>query len=609
MKQPERILYCMPETFGDCLISTGVIDSIKKRWPDSKIYVATQEQYFTVFEDNSDIAGTIPYDDTMLNYRSYEKWGPQPENLFDIVYVPFIRTQRIPSWIHGGWGPWLGQVYANECDVSYGEMKLKRKMPTFELPNKYITVQGQTRQDPKDYDHLDEVLEKISGYTILQVGGPNDKEVKHDQDLRGKTSIHELAYIIENAVMHIGGDSLPMHVAGMTGTDAVIMFGGTYPQQGMAPFYSPHVRCVETQDRGPCGTSCHLEKCTAKDMGYDKCINNIPLERVLEEVRDILGSDNVDGLEAITISAYTIIKDGIKHGFPFKEAIAAACKVADQVSVVDGGSTDGTLEKLEEFTSGDGLILECGFQINPHDRRKIRVKQHKWDMDNPTLFGDEKTYARQLCTGTHLVQFDCDELISEPEPGMIRKLVEKHRFDDVVDLPCINFYGDVNTIRIEPQFWKWRISKNDFNIVHGVHGDARTMDPKTGRITMDKRISDACEYIYEDTLKVVNHKRGFNPEMMNFHELLKRGEISKEEYLKRLEELIGNTPVIFHYSWLDLDRKAKNGEFWDQTWHGKKNATHNTTENITKRIEHREKELLLKVEFDHPLKQMQGALQ
>ncbi len=60
---------------------------------------------------------------------------------------------------------------------------------------------------------------------------------------------------------------------------------------------------------------------------------------------------------------------------------------------------------------------------------------------------------------------------------------------------------------------------------------------------------------------------------------------------------------MFHYSWLDLDRKEKNGEFWDNTWHGKKKLTHNTTENIVGRVAQRDKEPLLKVAFEHPLKE------
>jgi len=78
--------------------------------------------------------------------------------------------------------------------------------------------------------------------------------------------------------------------------------------------------------------------------------------------------------------------------------------------------------------------------------------------------------------------------------------------------------------------------------------------------------------------------------------------ISKEEYIKELEQLIKTDPVVFHYSWFDLDRKKTNGAFWDETYHGRKKATHNRTEDIKDRIDKREKELLIKVDFDHPFR-------
>jgi glycosyltransferase involved in cell wall biosynthesis len=290
-----------------------------------------------------------------------------------------------------------------------------------------------------------------------------------------------------------------------------------------------------------------------------------------------------------------IIKDGIKYGFPFEESIAAARRVSDEVIVVDGGSTDGTFEKLQQIASVDSV--DAGIAL-----ARIKIEQHEWDMGSPTLFGDEKTFARELCIGTHLIQLDADEIISEPEPGTIRRLIEQNRFDDVLDLPCINFYGDTETVRIEPNFWKWRISKNDPNILHGVHKEARQMDPDTAMITMDKTKSDSCEYIYDDTMEICKHKIAFDAKLIELHEKLKRKMISEEEYLAALNKVIKEGPVIFHYSWLDLERKTSNGSFWDQTFHGKKQATHNTTKDITGRVEQKDKEILLKVDFEHPLR-------
>jgi hypothetical protein len=221
-------------------------------------------------------------------------------------------------------------------------------------------------------------------------------------------------------------------------------------------------------------------------------------------------------------------------------------------------------------------------------------------MDNPTLFGDEKTYARKKCTGTHLIQLDADEIISEPQVGMIRDIIASHRFDEVLDLPVVNFYGDGETIRVEPNCWKWRISRNEANIIHGVHGDARILDKKTFKITMDKTKSDSCEYIDEDTMEICRHIPTFDPTFLLAHERMKNGQIDPERYVELLKRLFKG-PIVWHYSWLNLDRKKTNGEFWDKTFHGKKNETHNTTKDIDERIE-KDEDLLIKVDFDHPLK-------
>ena len=598
-----KILYAIPETFGDVLISTGVIDGIKKRWPESDIYVATQECHFPVLEGNPQVAGLIPYHDSMVNYRVFEKWGPQPENIFDIVFNPYIITQKVPHWIHNGFGPWLGQAYANMCNVKFGNMWLGEDDSIFQsegafanLPEKYITVHSQTRTDPKDWDYFDETLEKIKNIDVVQVGGKKDREVKNTIDLRGRTTPQQLHSVIKGSAMHFGGDSFPMHVAGLAGTPTIALFGGTYKQQGYAPCYSPHMHAIETEDRGPCGTSCHLLECDAKKKGFDKCINNIPVERVLEEINSVLGDNYVEPLKDIKISAYFIIRNGVKYGFPFENAIAAARRISDEVIVVDGGSNDKTVERLKQISS-------CGSLDAGTPLAEVKIFEHEWDMDSPTLFGDEKTYARQLCTGTHLIQLDADEIIQEAKPGQIRELLRNKRFDDVLDLPCINFYGNDSTIRIEDNFWKWRISRNDTNIVHGVTGQFRQMDPESGRITMDKSKSDSCEYIYESDLNICKHKTVFDAKYLEIHDKMKKKAIPEEEYVAKLEELIKTDPVVFHYSWFDLKRKEANGAFWDQTYHGRKNATHNRTEDIKDRVSKKDKEILLNVDFNHPFRE------
>ena len=50
-----------------------------------------------------------------------------------------------------------------------------------------------------------------------------------------------------------------------------------------------------------------------------------------------------------------------------------------------------------------------------------------------------------------------------------------------------------------------------------------------------------------------------------------------------------------------MDRNEKNVSYWDETYHGKTESTHNTTKNITERREQNQ-DTLIEFDIDHPLK-------
>jgi ADP-heptose:LPS heptosyltransferase len=413
-----RILFCCPETMGDIYICTGVIDGLKKKFPNSTIYFATKPENANILDGNPQIKRVIDHHDSMLNYRNYESFA-MSKGIFDFVFCPFIITQRIPHWIHSGKGEWLGRCYADMCNVEYGTPFIQEDDSIQELlpKEKYITVQSQTTQEPKNYSHMQEVISKIKNFKFVQIGGHKDAPLKIDVDLRGKTTPQQLVHVFKRASFHIGLDSFPMHVIGNTDTPAIILFGGTYAKQGVAPHYT-NIHPIEPEDRGICVTSCHLIECEAKKRGLEKCIDNIPVETVLSKIRELIGEENVEQPEPIKISSYMIIKDGIKYGFPYEKCIMAALRVSDEVVVIDGGSIDGTYEDLLRINAELVEQDDAGNITSP-----LKIERHEWDMNNPTLFGDEKTYARQQCTGTHLIQLDADEIIQEPYPGAIRVLI------------------------------------------------------------------------------------------------------------------------------------------------------------------------------------------
>lgn len=97
----QRLLFIVPESAGDILLSTSLLRSLKDNYPDHDIYFACLEQYIPLLEDNPYIYKTIPYLPLMdyeLAMQGKEEWP----GLFDISIMVTFLTQRHSNWIRNG---------------------------------------------------------------------------------------------------------------------------------------------------------------------------------------------------------------------------------------------------------------------------------------------------------------------------------------------------------------------------------------------------------------------------------------------------------------------------------------------------------------------------
>ena len=474
-----RILYCMPETAGDILVSTAIIAKLHEQYPAASIYFATQKRYFSLLEGNPHIKQVFEYSEALANYRVPEPFGPS-HGFVDLCFCPFFVTQRMPHWIHGGLGNSLGVTYAHMCGLTMSDEEIRNKMYitrtlVADLPEHYVTFQMESTQGPKNYDNWQLVFERIKDLPVVQVGGLNEKLLDYPNviDMRGKTTPQELAYIIQNADLHIGVDSFPAHVASAVGMKSIIVFGGTYYQQsGLQDCVA-----IEPPHRGECVTSCHLVECILQKKGGQKCINNIVPDSIVEAIAKNIDAKHIAPPKEILISAYAIIKDGNKFGFPYKQCIEAALKVVDEVIIVDGFSGDGTWEDLQNIAANEP---------------RLKLYQHEWDMTNPMLMGAEKQFAREKCQYEYCLQLDMDEILVEAHKNQIKTLLRTNPKVELLSFPVINYFEDDKHIRVDDAICKWRLSKNLPHIIHGVHGAARALNPDTLELTYDKKISDSC---------------------------------------------------------------------------------------------------------------------
>ncbi|WP_312951402.1 lipopolysaccharide core heptosyltransferase RfaQ [Superficieibacter sp.] len=121
--------------------------------------------------------------------------------------------------------------------------RLKARMDELGLTKEYVVVQPTARQIFKcwDNDKFAAVINHLmgKGYDVVLTSGPGKEDaeiiddivsqctVKPVTEFAGKTSFPELAALIDHAILFIGVDSAPGHIAAAVDTPVVCLFGAT----------------------------------------------------------------------------------------------------------------------------------------------------------------------------------------------------------------------------------------------------------------------------------------------------------------------------------------------------------------------------------------------
>lgn len=565
----KKLLYTMPMSAGDVYISTAVIDGLKKKHPDHKIFFATQQPYLSILKDNPNIHKVIPWNDWMTTV-------PMCEQIFDEVYTPNLAVQMtFSNWVHGGKGRKLAEEMAVNCNVELGDYHIEIEKPEKELPEKYIVFNpgsGKGQWEARNYVYWQEVVSNLArelgDVKIVQTGLEGDPEYKDVVDFRGATkNFNQLAYVIKNADLVLGIDSVTMHMAAGLKVNHVALFGSSYAGSTgptLPVLSNKQSILLETQDRYGCDKACYQYTC--RENREHPCINEIePREIYAQTLMAIYSSQSAPiSKDALLnryeeynpkISGYTHVYNAETGNYPYIESIKSMLGFCDEVVVVDGGSTDGTVEKIQAIDS---------------DKVKIHVRE--WDWNEPGMDGMQKAYGRAMCSGEFLWQQDTDEVVHEDDYNKIKKLAKRFPKDvDILHLPVIELWGESDNVRTDRHSWKWRLSRNDFRITHGIQKDARMVDEETGKVYSKKGMSDGCFYIDIMTNEMLPHKGFYNGELDYLRQT------DPKSYGERMNQIFNELPSVFHYSWANIPRKIKN---FKQTWDSMWNNLYNEKEKI-----------------------------
>lgn len=256
------------------------------------------------------------------------------------------------------------------------------------------------------------------------------------------------------------------------------------------------------------------------------------------------------------LSGYTTTRNCVSMDYPFRESIQSLLDFCDEVVVMDSSDkNDGTKEALVEMAKVNPKLFVYHAEVN-------------WKAPNHGIYdGVMKQAARAKCTGDFLWQMDCDEVIHGGDRAILDDLLAQTdglSQAPLLCLPVIEYWGSLDKVRIDVNPWKWRVSKNHPEIVHGIPVNLRKVE---NGLVYAKPGTDTCDYIVKSQGLPVPNLNFYNAQ----HEQLRQAALKDEEARKQYEDWLNKMaygmPAVYHFSWFSIKSKIEKyrdffGDFW-----------------------------------------------
>ncbi len=158
----------------------------------------------------------------------------------------------------------------------------------------------------------------------------------------------------------------------------------------------------------------------------------------------------------MTVSGFTIIRNGVLYAYPFKEAILSVLPLCDEFIVNVGKSDDNTLEIVKSINDD-----------------RIKIFESEWDMsirEGGKVLSIETNKALERCTGDWRFYIQSDEVLHEKYIPEVKSKMILHLKDDEVEglrFRYKHFYGSYDYYQDNYRNWyikEVRVIKNNPDI-------------------------------------------------------------------------------------------------------------------------------------------------
>ncbi len=336
----KRILIVQTAFIGDVILSTPLVRSIRKTFPDSFIS-------FLLIPQTKEVLANNPHLNEVLVYDKRRNKGAGEflrivkriaERKFDLAMIPHrsLRSallaylSRIPERI--GFDKSAGSFLFTRRLVYHDNMhEVDRNLsllsdfnhlpenrgpelfPSFEdfFYVRQLLSECGIKEDDKivgiapgsvwptkrwiseRFGEVSQLLMEKAGAKVIFLGSEEDRNLceriagsmeKKPKILAGETNILQSAAAVSFCKVILSNDSAPVHIASAMRRPVVAIFGSTIPEFGFAPYGRGHVIVQKKMDCRPCGIH-GKRRCSEKHF---RCMKDITTEEVFEAVRSFL---------------------------------------------------------------------------------------------------------------------------------------------------------------------------------------------------------------------------------------------------------------------------------------------------------------------------------
>jgi hypothetical protein len=191
------------------------------------------------------------------------------------------------------------EQYSLNCGLKIGKPYIYEKY--FPLPyDKYVTFNSFGNFNSQKYSYWQEVIDILApillkeNIRIVQIGQKEDNYYNNCFNLLGQTNFNQIAYIINNGMLHFGVDSFSNQVASFFNKKIVALYSNVYKSQSK-PYWSnkENIKLIQA--------NLNDKKPSYAPEEYPKIIDNIKPEEIANSILNLLNIKNENTYETVFI--------------------------------------------------------------------------------------------------------------------------------------------------------------------------------------------------------------------------------------------------------------------------------------------------------------------